>query len=604
MNIDFIYVTYNSEKWIDKCFKSILECEYDKKKINLIIVDNDSTDQTLGKLRKFEKENTNIFGSFNIISNNKNLGFGVANNIGFSSGKSDVVLFLNVDTELFTNTLSNLTEEIKNSNEDVGVWELRQFPYEHPKFYNILTGDTSWCSGAAFAVRRDVFEKVNGFDSKIFMYAEDVDLSWRIRAIGYKLKYCPKATINHYSYESAGEVKPNQYLNSVVNNLLLRYRFGSLKDIFNGHIMFLKLLLNSGPFIHSRKRLISCFLKSILSIPHFVSWRIDPLNSSNKETVSKFIGWDYEIIREGAFYYNEYPKEYPLVSIIVRTCQRPEVLKEALNSLRFQTYKNIEVVIVEDGLNKSEKIIKREFTDLNIVYFSTGKKVGRSRAGNIAMQMAKGEYYNFLDDDDLYFADHIEVLVKNIINNNLRAVYSLAYETPIIVTNKEPYEYNEILHLMPYKQEFNRVLLFHHNYIPIQAILFEKSLFVEFGGLDESLDALEDWDLWVRYSVNSDFKMINKATSLYRVPFDRALSSERQKTLDDALITVRNKHKEYLVKDISVFEIQNDLDEILKSYHFKISSEVMANFEKRNPFLLRLLKTLHSQTKKRVFNRK
>lgn len=62
------------------------------------------------------------------------------------------------------------------------------------------------------------------------MYAEDVDFSWRLRASDYKIKYCPTVKIMHYSYESIGAVKPAQYVNSLINNLLLyaEHRFWQL----------------------------------------------------------------------------------------------------------------------------------------------------------------------------------------------------------------------------------------------------------------------------------------------------------------------------------------------------------------------------------------
>ena len=61
---------------------------------------------------------------------------------------------------------------------------MRQIPYEHPKAYDPVTLDTPWVSGAATLFRREAFEAVGGFDDAIFMYGEDVDLSWRLRARG------------------------------------------------------------------------------------------------------------------------------------------------------------------------------------------------------------------------------------------------------------------------------------------------------------------------------------------------------------------------------------------------------------------------------------
>jgi len=99
-----------------------------------------------------------------------------------------------------------------------------------------------------------------------------------------------------------------------------------------------------------------------------------------------------------------------------------------------------------------------------------------------------------------------------------RAVYALADETGIEILSKEPYHYSVKFQRRGHTRAFNRTLLCYRNYIPIQAMLFERSLYEESGGLDESLDALEDWDLWLRFAMRADFGFIEKLTSVYRVP--------------------------------------------------------------------------------------
>ena len=179
--IDLIYVTYNSEKWIAQCFDSILDNDYDLKQINIIVVDNASTDKTVNILQNKKSKMLNHFASFNIIQNKNNEGFGKANNIGFSKGCSEFVCFFNIDTRLFKNTLSVLTNVISHSEKDVALWELRQFPYEHPKMYDPVSMETEWCSGAAFAVKRDVFKKIIVF--KIF---------YKYRKFGSGIQVFPK----------------------------------------------------------------------------------------------------------------------------------------------------------------------------------------------------------------------------------------------------------------------------------------------------------------------------------------------------------------------------------------------------------------------------
>lgn len=549
--IDVVYVTYNSEKWINKCFQSLLNSQYNIKKLNVFVVDNHSSDGTLETLEMFKTENGQQFGNFQIIQNLKNEGFGKANNIGFAKGKADIVCFLNIDTEVFPDTFSALEKEVKTVSQEIGLWEFRQFPYEHPKLYNPITGETEWASGAAFAVRRSVFEEVKGFDEAIFMYAEDVDLGWRIRTAGYALKYVPRVKITHYSYESAEEVKPNQHVYSVINNLLLRYRFGGKKLILKGHLHFWSLMRRRDVFPGSRKLLLKQFWKHFKVIPHFYA---GGKYKKNKRTKGRFSGWDYSINRDGAFYENFLPSEEPLVSIIVRTCGRPSVLRETMISLRNQTYSNIEIVVVEDGSPISKDMLEKEFGDLNILYQATGEKVGRSKAGNLAMSLAHGKYLNFLDDDDLFFADHVEVLVANLEKTGMMAAYATSYETPIKVESKEPYVYEVMDYRGVHKQDFNKIILCHHNYIPIQCIMFSKELFEKYGGLDENVDALEDWDMWVRYSLHTDFAFVLKTTSIYRVPAVREINEKRQKDLDDALLVMREKHKGYMQK-ISVYDI-------------------------------------------------
>lgn len=540
---DLVYVAYNSAKWIEQCFTSLTKTQYDKKKLHVYVVDNASTDNTVELLRQMKEKIGGEFAAFEIIEETKNWGFGIANNIGFKKGSSDIVCFLNIDTEVFSNTFTELDKEVAASDEKVAVWEFRQFPYEHPKMYHPLTGETTWVSGAAFAVRRKVYEELGGFDERIFMYAEDVDLSWRIRACGYKLKYSPRVKITHYSYASAGEVKPNQHIFSVINNLMLRARFCGIIGNLRGHLHFWNLILRNPPaFPGAKRKLLKQYFVHLKDIPHFKAHN----KYKTRPRVGTFIGWDYSTNRDGAFYEAELPAENPLVSIIVRTCGRPSYLRETLISLRNQTYDNLEVVVVEDGEAVADKMIREEFSDMNIIYQATGEKAGRSKAGNLAMTLAHGKYLNFLDDDDLFYADHVEVLVTQILKSGDRAAYATSFETPIIIKSRDPYIYELTDHQTIHKQEFDRIMLCHHNYIPIQCIMFEKTLFEEFGGLDESTEALEDWDMWLRYAMHTDFTFVFKTTSEYRVPAVKEINEKRQKDLDDALIVMRKKHRKYM----------------------------------------------------------
>lgn len=251
--------------------------------------------------------------------------------------------------------------------------------------------------------------------------------------------------------------------------------------------------------------------------------------------------------------------EKELVSIIIRTCNRPHILRETLESVRKQTYSNIEVVIAEDGVNTAQKMLEEEFADLNIRYACTGERKGRTVVGNLALSMSTGAYLNFLDDDDLLFPEHVDELVNVLTGAKEKAAYSIAYESVVKYDEKRRC-YRERKRKIRYQQPFNRTYLTFHNYIPIQSIMFSRELYEELGGFDEQLDILEDWDVWVRYSTKTDFIYVDKITSLYRVP---AKQIKRDADMYHAYEEVTKKFAQYGAQ-MNYYEINRDLDYVLE----------------------------------------
>lgn len=543
MKLDIVIVTYQSYRWMKDCIESIEKSKGIKKEdIFLYVIDNVSTDKTVELLKQLKKETT--LGGFHILSSKENLGFGRANNVAAKAGKSEYIFFLNPDTKLEEDTLFEMKQEIEHSDESFGMWELRQKPYEHPKLYDILTGETSWASGACFVIQRALFEQIGGFDKNIFMYAEDVDISWNVRMHGKKIKYIPKATLNHYCYQEAGQIKPTQYYFSLINNLNLRLKYGNYRKVARWYVEVFKILRRRGPFAGSRKGIVKEYFKNLKYTFYYAHWKH---RKENKKLIKNFhpdfLMFDYEVNRVGAFVENTDIKESPLVSIVIRTVARPNVLRETLQSIRKQTYKNIEVVVVEDGKNISQPMIEKEFKDLNLVYHATGKKVGRCMAGNIGLEKAHGKYLNFLDDDDLFYADHVETLVKALEKNpEYKIAYALGYESKIEVKSREPeYIYKEHAKQLAHNKPFSRITLLTCNAFPIQTVMFAKEIYLKYGGFDLELDSLEDWELWTRYALENPFLFVPKVTSLYRVPYQVEEYSKRQEEIDYYYQLARNK---------------------------------------------------------------
>jgi GT2 family glycosyltransferase len=513
------------------------------------------------------------FDTVEVHRSEANVGYGRAHNANAARGTARFVLLLNQDCVLEPGALDGLLAHAEADDPKLGAWELRQIPYEHPKDYDPVTLDTTWCSGAALLVRREAFMSAGGFDSRLFMYGEDVDLSWRLRAKGWRLGYRPRFAAVHRTYAYANEVKPLQLFGSVLANLCLRARFGGFLRTLQGVAMLIGEIVGPQSFPGRRRGLAGALFRFLARWFHFARSGV----ASTDTFRPFFVGWGYEMRRDGAFHQftsrrDQPADDAPLVSILIRTVDRPAWLREALASCANQTYRNLEVVVIEDGPQRSRAIVDEYANRVAIRYRSTGSAVGRARAGNLALREARGEWLNFLDDDDLFFADHVEVLVESARRAGVAGAYALAWETQTRFLDRSHAHYEEVVHLTRHRQRFDRLTLWHHNYLPIQAVLFHRRLWERHGGFEEDMDQLEDWNLWTRYTLDEEFLLVEKTTSKYRVPFDVRDAAERQVRLDRAYADALERQGKLLVT-LSPREITQMADAYARSHALMVVTE-------------------------------
>ena len=184
---------------------------------------------------------------------------------------------------------------------------------------------------------------------------------------------------------------------------------------------------------------------------------------------------------------NDYLQPDDLVSVIVPTFNRPTLLPRALDSLKDQTYKNFEAIVINDGGTDVKDIVAcYPF----VRYIAHEKNKGLSAARNTGLKAAKGRYIAYLDDDDWYHPNHLAILVKAIWGR--QAVYS---DAEAIDRVGSPTSEHFI-----FKNDYDAKKLPIENLFPCNAVLHEKSLIDEVGYFDESLENSEDWDMWVRMS--------------------------------------------------------------------------------------------------------
>lgn len=541
-SIDVSVVMFNSARWLPAFMQSLHAQHYPLAQLHLSLVDHGSTDDTVALAQQLLETYGAQFASVQLIEQD-NLGFGAGHDRAIQSGSSDYCLVTNLDLEFEPQALCVAMQmALSDTQAQVASWELRQAPYEHPKYYDAVTLECNWSSHACVLMRRSAYQQVGGYEPRIFMYCEDVELSYRFRSYGYVLKYVPQAVVYHYTYESAGEVKPLQYAGGFVGSMYLRLRYGTRTQVLQGLALYAIFMLRRPPFVGARAALWQGLKKLGRNAAYF-------RHASGRGQAPAhfaFYGLDYELVRDGPFWEtlpvkaDTFAGALPLVSIITRTYKgRDELLRQTIQSVLHQSYPHIELIVVEDGGHHQQAVVEQM-----ALYARPGQqlrfiphaKLGRSAAGNAGLAAAQGRWLMFLDDDDLLWADHVETLVQALAQNpSCTAAYALSFEIYTrMAADHQHYTESQLRTPPTFYQDWDYSVLQHHNFMPIQSILFQRELYEQWGGFDVELDQLEDWHLWLRYGYGQQFAYVPKTTSLFRSPAQPDTRLDRATLLHEA----------------------------------------------------------------------
>ena len=496
--VTIIIPTKNGKDILSKCIDGILN-KTDYINFEIIIVDNQSSDnETIAYLKELE-----FNPKIRIIRYDSKFNYSRMNNLAVSMSRGSILVFLNNDIDVISSEW--LREMVSHAvRPEIGAVGARlYYPDDTVQHAGVLLGykgraghmyryaprhwlgywarsvlvqNLTAVTAACMVVRKEIFERVNGFDEdNLTITFNDVDFCLKIHEMGYRNIYTPYAQLYHHESKTRGT-----------------QAYESEEIYFEKKW---KRILRNDPAYNPNLSLDDEDFS--LAFPPRV---IHPWSIRDKN------------FRVG---------EYPLVSIITRTHgERTGFLKEAISSVFEQSYRPIELIVIEDGTSNARSLVDNLIAPegVTIVYESVSKR-GRCLSGNRGLELSKGEFFGFLDDDDQFLSNHVEVLVQNLCRNFFApGAYSCAYEIPTEIISHQPLEYVEKTSQVVGRAPFSINSLWQYNYIAIQSFLLRKELFSQYGGFCDQLDCLEDWDLWLRYSINSDFVFVDHITSKFRIP--------------------------------------------------------------------------------------
>lgn len=184
-----------------------------------------------------------------------------------------------------------------------------------------------------------------------------------------------------------------------------------------------------------------------------------------------------------------------MISVIIPTYNRENVILESVQSVLNQTYKNIEVIVVDDNSNDGTHEIIKKINDNRLRYYRLDRNFGANYARNFGIKKSKGNYIAFQDSDDIWYNTKLEKQI--FLLNSLPSEYAMVF-----CSLKKDYGKDRIIPVKKnkiYDGYLFKELKF-QNFISTQTILCEKSAIDKIGGFDNSLPALQDWDFVLKIS--------------------------------------------------------------------------------------------------------
>jgi glycosyltransferase involved in cell wall biosynthesis/predicted SAM-dependent methyltransferase/tetratricopeptide (TPR) repeat protein len=239
----------------------------------------------------------------------------------------------------------------------------------------------------------------------------------------------------------------------------------------------------------------------------------------------------------------ETSSELPLVSVIISTFNRPEQLAEAVRSVLNQTFANFEIVVINDAGCDIEPTLA-QLNSQKIVCLRHDTNQGVAAARNTGLRSVRGKYIAYLDDDDVYYPEHLQTLVDYLTTRPGTVAYTNACcSQQDLINGQWKVQKRDV----PYSHDWSNDRVLVENFVPTLCFMHARACLEKAGYFDETLKRHEDWDLWIRLSRHYTFAHIPQVTCEFvRRTEASSLTSQNLAPFLETMQRVYNKHAEFV----------------------------------------------------------
>jgi glycosyltransferase involved in cell wall biosynthesis len=238
----------------------------------------------------------------------------------------------------------------------------------------------------------------------------------------------------------------------------------------------------------------------------------------------------------------------PEFTVIIPTYNRCYILWRAIQSVLAQTYPFFEILIIDDASTDETAKLVKQFSDPRINYIKLKKNGGPSAARNFGLKIAKGKFIAYLDSDNFWYSDFLELMHKGFIENKGKVIIFCKKNYRLTITDENGQDIRARDEMTNADKYFDLKRLWHRRImIDTNCLVHKKNEIIKLGGWDENLKFWEDWELALRVSKKypKGFLYLNRALLDYEQKINLRDSENTFKLWEREEKKIFNKHQGY-----------------------------------------------------------